>query len=263
MKRLLLLSLVLLFFAGCESVEDQVFEPEPNILALMRIGNSWKRVRVDQSYDIQDTVNLWGVRGAQVRVRGGGYVYTFLDSFYCPDSAQWFKYTEGNYYEHPFPKLNDTTLYSLEVILPWEDTVTADAYMPSPVRISSPADSDTVSISQEPYDPHIVTWNFCKNTALYLIYCIPDVDTSELGNISPIFSMPSFTMDTSYTFFLERMIAPWDFDMHYVLRVIAVSPEYVDYMGAEVPGGSVSNLSSGYGMFGGIAEDAIRVFIVP
>jgi len=260
MRRLFILSLVLLFFAGCESVEDQVFEPEPNILALMRIGNSWKRVRVDQSYDIQDTVDRWGLRDAYVNVGGGEDTFVFADSFFDEDSAKWFKYNEGNYY--CLANFNDTTLYHLEVIMPWDDTVTAEAYMPTPIRIHTPADSDTVSISQEPYDPHIVTWNFCKNTALYLIYCIPDVDTSELRNISPIFSMPSFTMDTSYTFFLERMVFPWDFNMHYVLRVIAVSPEYVDYMGAEVPGGSVSNLSSGYGMFGGIAEDSIRVFLV-
>ncbi|MEA3311765.1 MAG: hypothetical protein U9Q76_06060 [candidate division WOR-3 bacterium] len=196
-----------------------------------------------------------------MKVWGGEDTFVFADSFFNEDSAKWFKYNEGNYYEWAY--FDDTTLYHLEVILPWEDTVTAEAMMPTSVRIAAPADSDTVSISAEPYDPHVVTWNFCKNTKLYLIYCIPDVDTSELGNISPIFSMPSFTMDTSYTFFLERMIAPWIYNKYYVLRVIAVTPEYVDYMGAEVPGGSVSNLSSGYGMFGGIAEDAIRVFIVP
>ena len=263
MKRLLLLGLTLLFFAGCESVEDQVFEPEPNIFALMRVGETWKWqwIKVEQSYDIQDTVNVCGLRDAYVKVWGGEDTFVFADSFFDEDLAKWFKYNEGWYGD--WVRLNDTTFYHLEVNLPWDDTVTADAMMPTPIRISSPAGSDTVSISAEPYNPHIVTWNSCKNTELYLVYCIPDVDTSELRNISPIFSMPSFTMDTSYTFFLERMVAPWIYDKYYVLRVIAVSPEYVDYMGAEVPGGSVSNLSSGYGMFGGIAEDAIRVFIVP
>lgn len=261
MKRLLLLSLVLLFFAGCESVEDQVFDPEPNILALMRIDDTsiYQWVTVDQSYDIQDTVDLWGVRGAYVKVWGGEDTFTFEDSFYMADSAKWFKQPEGYYGE--WGNFNDTTLYHLEVILPWEDTVTADACMPSPIRISTPADSDTVSISAEPYDPHVVTWNPCRNTELYTIYCVPDVDTSELDDISPLYSLPSFTTDTSYTFFLERMVFPWDFNMHYVLRVIAVSPEYVDYMGWG-PSGSVGNLSAGYGMFGGIAEDAIRVFLV-
>ena len=79
MRRLLLLSLVLLFFAGCESVEDQVFEPEPNIFALMRIDDTsiYQWVTVDQSYDIQDTVNIWGLRDAYVKVWGGEDTFTF------------------------------------------------------------------------------------------------------------------------------------------------------------------------------------------
>jgi len=263
MKRFLLAGLILFVFVSCTQEEDYEFEPEPNILGLMRIGDtvSSQLIIVDQSYDITDTVNEYGVNGATVRIIGEQDTFNFPDTFWDPWTESWVHSIDGWYWG--WIDFSDSTSYSLEVVLPWDDTVTADAMMPTPIRISSPADSDTVSISAQPHDPHVVTWNFCKNTELYLVYCIPDVDTSELGNISPIFSMPSFTMDTSYTFFLERMIAPWIYDKYYVLRVIAVSPEYVDYMGAEVPGGSVSNLSSGYGMFGGIAEDAVRVFIVP
>jgi hypothetical protein len=249
MKRYLLAGLVLLVFAGCTQEEEYEFQPEPNILALMHVVPfEAHRIWVDQTYDIRDTVDQNGVRGCEVFLHG--YV-----------GEEFFDVGRGKYISMWTAPLSDTILYQLEVIMPWDDTVTAEAYMPTPIRIHTPADSDTVSISAQPVSPHIVTWNPCKNTELYLIYCIPDVDTSELDNISPIFTLPSFTMDTSYTFFLQRMIAPWDFDMHYVLRVIAVSPEYADYMGMQGPGTSVSNLSSGYGMFGGTSEDSIRVYI--
>jgi len=59
------------------------------------------------------------------------------------------------------------------------------------------------------------------------------------------------------------MVLPWVYDMHYVLRITALSPEYTDYFGLEGPGSDMGNLSSGYGMFGGISEDSIRVYIVP
>jgi len=261
MKKMMLSGLVLLLLSGCESTEDNIFETKPNIFALMFVEDSshWQWIKVAQTYNIKDTVDTWGLRDALVKVWAGQDTFVFIDSFFDADSAKWFKYNEGWYGRRA--GFDDTILYHLEVIMPWDDTVTAEAYMPTPIRIHTPADSDTVSISAQPVAPHVITWNSCKNTELYLIYCIPDVDTSELDNISPIFTLPSFTMDTSYTFFLQRMIAPWDFDMHYVLRVIAVSPEYADYMGMQGPGTSVSNLSSGYGMFGGTSEDSIRVYI--
>jgi len=263
MKRYFLLGLILLVFTGCNQEEDYEFEPEPNILALMQIGEldlipfvgTYKYIIVDRTYDITDTLEIWEKEVAKsVKVFGGIDTFNFRPS----DDLIW---RTATVYEDRVYLLSDSTLYHLEVVMSWGDTVTAEAYMPMPIRIHTPADSDTVSISAQPVSPHIVTWNSCKNTKLYLTYCIPDVDTSELDNISPLYSLPSFTTDTLYTFFLERMVFPWDFDMHYVLRVIAVSPEYADYMGMQGPGTSVSNLSSGYGMFGGTSEDSIRVYI--
>ncbi|TKJ43299.1 hypothetical protein CEE36_04505 [candidate division TA06 bacterium B3_TA06] len=257
MKRLLLLGLTLLLFARCESSEDYIFESQPNILALMRIKGiehsyqySEQVITVNQSYDIKDTVNQYGVRGAQVTVWGEDGSFFFF-SWRSPEEDY---RTKANF--------NDTTLYHLEVALPWDDTVTAEAYMPSPIQISSPADSDTVSISAEPYDPHVITWNSCKNTELYALYCIPDVDDSLYKNYPNFLFFPSFTNDTSYAFFLQRALAPWIYDEYYVLRVMAVSPEYAAYMGFFGPGEVYSNLSAGYGMFGGIAEDSVRVYIV-
>jgi len=250
--------------AGCESAEEQVFEPESNILALMFITDTLEErtqfVKVDQSYDIEDTVGVEGVIDAKVTIWSEIDTFVFLDTFYHSDSVLRFYCNEG-WYGNWQTKFDDTTLYHLEVILPWEDTVTAQAYMPTPIQISAPADSDTVSISAEPYDPHVITWNSCKNTELYVIYCVPDVDDSLYKNYPNFLFFPSFTNDTSYAFFLQRALAPWIYDEYYVLRVMAVSPEYAAYMGFFGPGEVYSNLSAGYGMFGGIAEDSVRVFI--
>jgi hypothetical protein len=259
MKRYLFLSCIFLLVAGCTQDEQYEFESESNIMALMRIEGSeysWQIVLVAQTHDIRDSLDFEGDKPTADLVRVWGRVDTF--NFRESSAQPWYNATE---YETR-PSFDDTTLYSFEAVLSWGDTVTAEAYMPTPIRISTPADSDTVFISKEPYDPHVVVWNSCRNTDLYLVYCIPDVNPSELGDISPLYSLPAFTTDTSYAFFLERMVFPWNFDMHYVLRVIAVTPEYIDYMGLLNPTGeSCSNLSSGYGMFGGISEDSIRVFI--
>lgn len=261
MKRFLLVGLIVLAFAGCTQEDGYEFEPEPNILALMHTRGiqwpyygSYQYIIVAQTHDIGDTLDLWDAPIAdQISIWGGSDTF----DFYRTSDLLWFNATAYN----ARADFNDTTLYHLEVVMSWGDTVTAEAMMPSPIYIIMPSDSDTVQMSQASL--YTITWNSCKNTELYTIYCIPDVDTSELDDISPLYSLPSFTTDTSYTFFLERMVFPWDFNMHYVLRVIAVSPEYAAYMGFFGPGEVYSNLSAGYGMFGGIAEDAIRVFIVP
>ncbi|MBN2378254.1 DUF4249 family protein [candidate division WOR-3 bacterium] len=269
MKRILFSPLVFLLTLGCSGVQEPEFEPETNVLALMRIDNRpehiypWQLIYVDQSYDIQDTVNVLGVRGARVEITGGEDVYTFVDSFYNEDSLRWEKYAEGHYYDWPHPKLNDTTLYRLQVIYPDGDTVTGEAYMPSAIEISYPEDSQAISISQQVTNPLTITWNSCKNTLYYMIICKPDVDTSEYDSYPPFLFMPAIRGDTSYAYFQERMILPWVYDMYYVLRVVALSPEYADYFGLEGPGSDMGNLSGGYGMFGGISEDSIRVYIVP
>ena len=267
MKRCFLLGLIFIFVVGCNQEEEYEFEPESNILALMQIGEddfmpfvgTNKYIIVGRTYDITDTLESDKKEEAR-----SVKVFSETDTFVFKPSVT-LNWSNVTVYEDR-AYLNDSTLYHLEIVTSWGDTVTAEAYMPTPFRIHTPADSDTVSISQQSYDPLVITWGWrhsCRNTELYTIYCIPDVDTSELDEISPLYSLPAFTTDTSYAFFLERMVFPWDFNMHYVLRVIAVTPEYIDYMGFLNPTGeSCGNLSSGYGMFGGISEDSIRVFIV-
>lgn len=260
MRKLLPVLLILVFFLACEPPDEREFEPRPNVFALMKGSDSLIQqvIWVDQSYDIKDSLEHFGVIDASVIIFSEYDTFVFVDTYRVADTV--FYCYEGKYVRDIM--FNDTTLYHLEVALPWDDTVTAEAYMPSPIQISAPADSDTVSISAEPYDPHVITWNSCKNTELYVIYCVPDVDDSLYKNYPNFLFFPSFTNDTSYTFFLQRMLAPWIYDKYYVLRIMAVSPEYAAYMGFFGPGEVYSNLSAGYGMFGGIAEDSVRVYIV-
>lgn len=256
------LALSLALLPACEQELDKDFEPEPNVFALMKAtgDTSSQLVIVDQSYSISDTLDSTGVRDASVKVHTLADTFTFADSFYNQETGQWEKQPQGRYWG--WIDIADTTLYSLEVILPWEDTVKGQAYMPTPVRISAPADSDTVYISKQGSNPTPITWNACANTQLYLIYCIPDVDTSQYKNYSGFLLFPSYTTDTSYAFFAQRMASPWEFEMPYLIRVIALSPAYVAYSGYLDPMQTTyTNLSAGYGVFAGISEDSVRVFI--
>jgi len=259
-----LLPLLILSVIGCESTDYQVFEPQPNIFALMQVPQEastvYQFVKVDRSYDIEDTISSFGVTGAQVLIRNSKDTFLLVDSFFDNDSDKWVKQPDGWYGGEI--SVNDTSLYTLKVTMPSGDTVTGQAYMPSPLRILNPFDSTVVSISEQVVNPLTITWNFCKNTQYYLVMCIPDVDTSELDNYPPFLLFPSIRADTAYTLFLERTIFPWVYDMYYVLRVVAVSSEYSAYMGFQGPGGDMSNLSMGYGMFGGISQDSVRVYIV-
>jgi len=263
MKRAVLASLTLMLIAGCSGGEDAEFQPDPDILALMSVGDtaSLQHVIVERSYDIADTVSEYGLSDATVRIITQQDTFDFADTFWDPDSDAWEPTpVEGWYWQ--WMQLDDSSTYYLEVAMPWGDTVTAEAMMPSPLHILLPADSETVSISQQAYSPLMVSWNPCKNTDFYMLYCVPDVDTSEFRYYSSFLFLPSMTADTFYAFFRERMVMPWSYEEHYVLRVLAVTPEYADYLGMMGPSGSTSNLSKGYGVFTGIAEDSVRVFIV-
>lgn len=273
MKKMLLLVPFVVLILGCEGQIVQKFEPEPDIFALMKIDNDSpnvsysQRIRVDRSWDIKDTVNVWGVRDALVRIIPGNSSYVFVDSFFDPDSNYWRKYTEGHYYALLHPKLNDTTLYKLEVSLPWGDTVTGETKMPSQISLSWPKDEDTLSIANELANPHLITWNNCLNVGLYTLQCVPNVDTSKYDSFPPFLFIPSFTIDTSYAFFQERAAIPWVYNREYVIRINAYGTEYANYVKFGLSGGK-ANLATQdgdtcYGVFSGIAIDSVRVFIIP
>lgn len=273
MKRWIPFTIVILLILGCESQIDQKFEPEPDIFALMKIDNDSsnvihrQRIKVDRSYDIKDTVDVWGVRDAFVRITSGNYTYTFVDSFFDSDSGYWRKYIEGNYYEWPSPKLNDTAVYSLEIILPWGDTVTSETKMPSPIHLFWPQDGDTLSLTEELTNPHPVIWNNCRNIGLYTLQCVPNVDTSRYDSFPPFLFIPSFTSDTSYAFFQERAAVGWVYNQEYVLRINAYGTDYASYVALGLSGGRRNILTSSgdtcYGVFSGISIDSVRVFLVP
>lgn len=258
MKKVLPILIILVLSLGCQPPEEQEFEPEPNVFALMRVGADFQLIKVERTASMADTVGDWGITDAQVKVRNdywGEVEFLHVLDHHIPN-LPWRQWTSGEYVTTG-RVLRDRYLQTLEVILPWGDTVTAEAYMPSPIHILVPTDSDTVSISRQSTEPTFITWNKCDNTEIYLIYCTPD---EALEEYPLLLYIPAITADTSYALFLERMIFPWVTDKHYKLTVEAVSPQYYDYLGFG-PQGSISNLSSGYGVFGGVAVDSIRIYI--
>jgi hypothetical protein len=242
-----------LFSTGCEQDEDQVFEPEPNVFAVMKIGDQAdiQVVNVELTYDIRDTVVRFEVPDAQVRIWGGADTFDFQ---YCED-CQYMQQAS----------FNDTILYTLQVIYPEGDTVMGQSYMPSPVNINWPVEGETLSINQEVANPRYVTWGVCNNTGLYILQCSPDVDTSEIDEYNPFLYVPSFTADTSYLFFVERVLSPWVYDMDYKVRASAYGTEYASYvqLGLSVGQANLTNQDGDtcYGIFSGISIDSVRVYI--
>ncbi|TKJ43300.1 hypothetical protein CEE36_04510 [candidate division TA06 bacterium B3_TA06] len=249
-----------IFLLQCQDYKQE-FEPEPNIFAVMKISSpkyDYQEILVDQTYDIKDTLespeffeDVIGVTGAKVTVCG-------LDDTFYFEEAPWGLDQPGHYFTlYQSPLFNDTTLYTLEVHLPWGDTVTGQAFMPTPLEIIWPEERtyETISISAELRDSHRISWNSCNNVSKYVIYCEP-----YFGLISEGMYFPSFTGDTSYAFFAERNVWPWSFGKEYELIVVGITPEYDRYTYSSNPG--KSNLSSGYGLFGGVTLDTRLIYIV-
>ncbi len=248
------LLLMTIFLLQCQDYKQE-FEPEPNIFAVMKISSpkyDYQEILVDQTYDIKDTLespeffeDVIGVTGAKVTVCG------LDDTFYFEEDP----FSPGLYMA--YSGFNDSTLYHLEVRLPWGDTVTGQAYMPTPLEIIWPEERtcETISISAELRDSHRISWNSCNNVSKYVIYCEP-----YFGLVSEGMYFPSFTGDTSYAFFAERNVWPWSFGKEYELIVVAITPEYDRYTYSSNPG--KSNLSSGYGLFGGVTLDTRLIYIV-
>ncbi len=266
MKRLMPLALTVVLVAlilGCEGQIDQKFEPEPDIFALMKSSDSLLQqvIWVDQSYDIKDTLQGFGVTNAGVRISSMYGEYEFKDWYIRNDT--YFTCVEGKYVANII--FDPSITYYLEVVYPGGDTVTSETKMPSPIHLSWPKDGDTLSLTQELANPHLITWNNCLNVGLYTIQCVPNVDTSKYDSFPQFLFIPSFTIDTSYAFFQERAIVPWVYNQEYVLRVNAYGIEYASYVKFGLSGGKANLVTQKgdtcFGVFSGIAIDSVRVFI--
>lgn len=261
------LGIISLALLTCEPPNNQKFDPEPNVMAVMNVQDSFtsQLVIVDKTYDIADTVEEYGVSAAYVKLSGGTDTFMFVDSFYNPDSMRWIKQPGGRYWG--WGKFSDTVLYHVEIRYPGGDTVTAESYMPSPIHLYSPADEETISVSQAIADSQLVVWNSCRNTALYVVQCVPDVDTSRYGEFPFFIFIPSLVGDTAYPFFTSRVTTPWITNQRYVMRVTAYGTDYASYVTFGLSRGRRNILNTSgdtcYGVFSGISIDSVRVYLVP
>lgn len=278
MKKLLPLILLVTLILACDGQIDQKFEPEADIFALLSVRDTsvddglgkyqWQWVKIDQSYDIKDSVSTWGLRGASAKLYyfpdPNSYV-DLIDSFFDQDSLKWYKYDHEGWYGG-FVPITDYDEYTLNIVLPWGDTVTGKSMLPSPVYISWPKDGDTLSISKELANPHPITWNNSHNVGLYTLQCVPNVDTSKYDSFPPFLFIPSFSNDTSYQFFLERAVVPWVYNQEYIVRVNAYGTEYASYIKLGLSGGKANLVTQTgdtcFGVFSGIAIDSVRVYLI-
>lgn len=240
-----------ILFLGCEE-EIQEFEPEPNICAVMRLelsASRWQEIRIDTTYSIQDSLPpnyldyFEGVEGAEA------FIYSAQDTLVFEESP----YNPGLYMA--YSGFNDSTLYHLEVRLPWGDTVIGQAYMPTYVQISWPKSRDTIALAEELRDSNLVCWNKCQHVKRYMVQLISEGE----GYVTDYYY---FTDDTSCAFFAENAskIPTCEFPLYLHLVVIGLSQEYEDYWDPRSYGRS--NLSCRYGVFGGIAVAEVEVYIV-
>lgn len=249
--------LALFSLAVCEK-DRQEFEPEPNILAVMKIsGRQYEsqEIFIDQTFNIKDTLSrdeefsdISGLSGAEVVVSSAD------DTFYFEEDP-WGLFSPGHYFTlYQSPVFNDSTLYTLEVCLPWGDTVTGEAYMPGRITIYWPGEGDTISLSQELCDSNLVCWRKSRNVNRYMVHLL----YPEWGYVTDYYY---FVGDTSCAFFAEQSSdIPTHWFVPLKLHVMGLTPEYEDYWDPRSYG--ESNLSCRYGVFTGIALAEVNVYIV-
>jgi hypothetical protein len=233
--------LLLLFACGEEVVEH---EPEPVIFGLLEPRPWWRQtITVDRTYGLAETVSTTGVSGARVKVM-------------WPDTEIYFQ--EGCYVGFYYGHLNwfsPRTDYELEVILPWGDTVYGRTRVPAPFRILEPSSGDTVYKDSLPD----LIWTRSEGAYLYMVYIAP------LGfapgplppGVPPWAGVPFLaTQETSLK--LSDHPEPYFYwvDTTYTICVEALDENVYNYGWYDS-----TNLSQGYGVFGGHALDLLHLFV--
>ncbi len=236
---------VWLCLGSCQENRGPQFEPEPVIFAVLRAGDSLQKIIVDQTYGIEDSVAQSGVTGARVWVFGNGDSIRFSEQ---PD-------TEGVYTAFVDTNwLAPTTDYRLQVVLPWapNDTVKAQTRVPGRFRIIAPTTTDTVRFQQLP----VLTWSASLGVYLYHVWIYPLTDSLGIDSLPLYNRIPQSASDTvlnlselqSYFMLLDTI---------YIIRVAASEENTYRYMRED----TTTNISWGFGLFGGIAEDSVKIFI--
>lgn len=238
MRRLIL---ILLLFGCDEEVGEH--RPEPVIFGLLqpRLGEL-QTITVDRTYGIAETVSTTGVSGAVVKVMWA-------------DTEVYFQ--EGRYRGFYYGRLNRFSPhidYGLEVVLPWGDTVYGQTRVPGPFRILEPSYGDTVHKESLPD----LIWTRSEGAYLYVVYIFPQGFKPEPPPImGPRTHIPFLaTQDTSLK--LSEYPEPYFFwvDTTYTIWVRAFERNVYNY-GLR---GS-TNLSKGYGVFGGHALESLELFV--
>lgn len=255
MKRLIIL--LSLLGMVCEEYREER-ETLPVVFFILDAGSREQVAYVETTYSVKDTMTVQGIREAKVRL-------------YFKDRVIDFKEREEEREEHPhivYYADIDTSLlrpdidYSLEVVMPWEDTVKAETKIPGRFRIIYPGNFDTLylrnslpliwSRSQGAYAMRI--WAFIWDTTG--VEAISDLDPRKLLPI------PAGGKDTLLSLFSNSYSSYFPTpDTFYIVRIDAIEKNYFDYTFYAYLGLFNINLSKGYGVFGGHSHDSLIVFI--
>jgi hypothetical protein len=231
---------------GCTGNTGPTFEPAPVVFAVLNAGDSLQEIIVDQTYGIEDSVSQVGVIGASVWVFGNGDSVQFIGEDYYPEvyaatvDSSWLK---------------PNTDYTLRVILPPDvgvETVWATTRVPGRFHITGPDNQESFDWTQLP----LLTWTPSPGCYLYHIWIFPETDSLLIDSLPFYFRIPQSTSDTVLDLATMQSYFAW-LDTNYVIRVNASEENYYHYLRED----TITNLSHGLGVFGGRAEDSVKIYL--
>ncbi len=254
MKRLLVLLSLLGFM--CERQKEER-EALPVVFFVLDAGRTLQRAFVETTYSVEDTLSIQGVRGVKVRL-------------YFKDTVVDFKEKEEEWSQHPhivYYADIDTSLlrpdieYSLEVVMPWDDTVRAKTGIPGRFRILYPKNFDTLSLK----DSVPLVWSRSEGAYGIRVYAFV-WDTTKQETLSLMdprrLPIPAKGEDTILPLFSDTYSSYFSTpDTFYIVRVEAMDKNFFSYIFYSYLDSLNINLSKGYGVFGGHTHDSLIVFI--
>lgn len=232
------------FLIFCELPQQEEYELEPVIFGVLNPGKFCQTIVVDKTHSVDDTV-LSRVKGARVVVKSG----RGLEIEFKEDSL-----TPGYYYAFGNDWIVPDASYFLEVLLPWGDTVYGGTRVPSKISILQPSNFDTISLS----NPPSLIWSSAENKFMYFVYAFPWLpDTGWIDSLPRTYIFPLLDTDTIMPLFeMGKGSIFKEKDTLYTIKVFAIEENYFKYWYYDS-----TTLSGGRGLFGGLSEDSIRVYI--
>lgn len=240
----------------CEEQEEER-KALPVVFFVLDAGDTLQKAYIETTYSVEDTIAVQGIRGAKVRLYFKGKVVNFKE-----EEEEWEKHPHIVYYANIDTNLLRPDIeYSLEVVMPWDDTVKAKTKIPGRFRILSPERFDTLSLK----DSLPLIWSKSEGAYTMRVYAFV-WDTTKQETLSLMdprrLPIPAKGEDTILPLFSNAYSSYFSTaDTFYMIRVEAMDENFFSYIFYTYLDSLNINLNKGYGVFGGHTYDSLIVFI--